>query len=536
MYEILKKTACRYMELNPADDIAFVPWTDSGFMQSEDGLYDFDFDKKFPAAPSGSVCYLMTVLESETDDTISLACNPMRDSEIYINDTLICKTTYPDEARPALRQLLAPLKKGRNRLFVKCRKNRLGFGVSLGEVNIRWGTRLFYAPFAEYEGKLGFAYSKPFAEDIYSEPSRFPNITDALAEDWLPKPSASYDLRAVGGSTTFGKATYPAGVALYGLYETGKKLKDEALCGYVKAHIKTAAAMQHRALAEKAKYGVPLVNRQLTCTDCLDDCGSFANAVLNCYDGEEMPAEELELIKKSADWILNGQERLENGMFYRLKEGHNHYNTIWADDLFMSVPFLCRYYKRTGEKKVIADAQNQLKCFYEKLYMEDKQLMSHVYSLTHNTVTAIPWGRGNGWVLFTLSESLNVEENEFLLDFFRRLCAGVLNCQDKDGMWHQLLDDRDSYAETSCTAMFVCAFARGVKSGRLGAEYAESAKKGWAALAKNAIAANGDVTGVCRGSGYSFRREYYKHELTSKINDVHGIGIVLLAGIEASEL
>lgn len=76
----------------------------------------------------------------------------------------------------------------------------------------------------------------------------------------------------------------------------------------------------------------------------------------------------------------------------------------------------------------------------------------------------------------------------------------------------------------------------GGQSGRLGAEYAESAKKGWAALAKNAIAANGDVTGVCRGSGYSFRREYYKHELTSKINDVHGIGIVLLAGIEASEL
>ncbi|MBQ7793258.1 MAG: glycoside hydrolase family 88 protein, partial [Clostridia bacterium] len=521
MYEILKKTAYRYMELNPISDVAYMPWLDSGFVQNENGLYDFDFNQKLPNAEYGSICCLMTVLEAEEDMRINLACDPMRDCEIYINNTLVCKTTYPDEAKPAVKQLGLDLKKGRNRLFVKCRKNRMGFGVSLGEVNIRWGTRLFYAPFAEFKGMLGFAYSKPLAEDIAVE--SFPDIDAMLPENWLPKPSKKndYELRAVGGDTTFGKATYPAGVALYGLYRTGEVLGDEKILRYVKEHIRTAAKLQSGAVREKEKYGVPLVNRQLVCTDCLDDCGSFANAILNCYEGEDIPFEEAVLIEKSADWILNGQERLENGMFYRLKEGHNHYNTIWADDLFMSVPFLCRYYKRTGDEKAITDAQNQLKCFYDKLYMQDKELMSHIYSLTHQTMTGIPWGRGNGWVLFTLSEILSVAENEFLLDFFRKLCKGVLKCQDEDGMWHQLLDDWDSYAETSCTAMFVCAFARGVKNGwLLGSEYAESAKKGWTALQRTAIEANGDVTGVCRGSGYSFRREYYKYELTSKINDV----------------
>ncbi len=39
-------------------------------------------------------------------------------------------------------------------------------------------------------------------------------------------------------------------------------------------------------------------------------------------------------------------------------------------------------------------------------------------------------------------------------------------------------------------------------------------------------------SGICRGSSYSFTTEYYKEELLWIINDPHGIGIVLLAGIE----
>ncbi len=39
-------------------------------------------------------------------------------------------------------------------------------------------------------------------------------------------------------------------------------------------------------------------------------------------------------------------------------------------------------------------------------------------------------------------------------------------------------------------------------------------------------------SGICRGSSYSFTTEYYKEELLWIINAPHGIGIVLLAGIE----
>ena len=176
MYEVLKKTAYRYMELNPISEVSFKRWLDCGFVQDVNGLYDFDFDKKYPDARMGSICCIMTILEAQEDGVVNLACNPMRDSEIYINNTLVLKTTYPDEAKPSVKQIPIRLSKGKNRLFIKCRKNRLGFGTSLGEVNIRWGTTLFYAPFAEYEGMLGFAYREPSMEDIDVE--SFPDMDE----------------------------------------------------------------------------------------------------------------------------------------------------------------------------------------------------------------------------------------------------------------------------------------------------------------------------------------------------------------------
>jgi len=36
-----------------------------------------------------------------------------------------------------------------------------------------------------------------------------------------------------------------------------------------------------------------------------------------------------------------------------------HEDTMWADDLYMSVPFLCRYYQLTGKEKYIDDAARQ---------------------------------------------------------------------------------------------------------------------------------------------------------------------------------
>ena len=84
--------------------------------------------------------------------------------------------------------------------------------------------------------------------------------------------------------------------------------------------------------------------------------------------------------------------------------------------------------------------------------------------------------------------------------------------------------------------MFVYAFAKGVMAGRLDASYVPYALRGWDAICNQAVDAEGNVYGVCCGSAYSFRSDYYKYELPWLINDTHGTGIVLLAGVEAAKL
>ena len=86
--------------------------------------------------------------------------------------------------------------------------------------------------------------------------------------------------------------------------------------------------------------------------------------------------------------------------------------------------------------------------------------------------------------------------------------------------------------------MFTCAFARGVRHGWLTepAAYVRSAYRAWEALNRISIDCLGNVHGVCRGSEFSFSPEYYKNDLLWNLNDTHGIGIVLLAGVEVLRL
>ena len=75
----------------------------------------------------------------------------------------------------------------------------------------------------------------------------------------------------------------------------------------------------------------------------LDDCGSFASAMLEAMKdvrmeisgtGSEVLAEQV------AMHMEERQERRPDGAFYRLCRGHFMENTLWADDLYMSTPFL----------------------------------------------------------------------------------------------------------------------------------------------------------------------------------------------------
>ncbi|KGP83806.1 glycosyl hydrolase [Paenibacillus sp. MAEPY2] len=346
----------------------------------------------------------------------------------------------------------------------------------------------------------------------------------------------------VGSVTNYGRWDYPLGVTVYGLLQTGRYLQRPDITRYAADHVQACTRMDEYSLWDREQYGFPAVNQQLVMLKMLDNCGSFGSAMLEAYSECQEPT-FLPIADRIADFMLTRLERQSDGAFYRECIGEFAENTMWADDLYMSTPFLVRYARLTGDMSPLDEAARQFLLYRKYLFMPDFKIMSHVYDFKYGQATQIPWGRGNGWTLFSLSEVLEAlptehPERPALIAFFNELCEGYAALQGEGGLWHQVLNDSETYQEASCTAMFAYGFARGVRFGWLDkpARYIEAAERAWNGLTCKAIDRQGNVHGVCSGSRYAFTAEYYNKDLLTVTNDNHGIGIMMLAGTEVAKM
>ncbi|WP_340022127.1 glycoside hydrolase family 88 protein [Paenibacillus sp. FSL K6-1096] len=416
-----------------------------------------------------------------------------------------------------------------------------------------WGFRLEAAGAAlvspyPVEGQTGpWLYLGPFLQSAAPLPMDAASMDIPFGEGaeecfWrVDRPGGA--VRPYLESTLYGRWNYPLGVTLYGLLRTGQALGEIHYSAYARGHIEQCTRLHAYALWDCSRYGAPGINQQLALMDSLDDCGSFGAAMLAAHAGQPLQGAP-EAAAYIARYIHETQSRDAEGALYRTRGTTDFMQgTMWCDDLYMSTPFLSRYYLLTGDTAYLDDAISQFRYYRNRLFQPELGIMHHVYDYKFGKPNGVAWGRGNGWVLFSLTELLEVlpeqhPQREELLDYYRLLCEGYLRLQDAAGLWHQVLTDPESYAEASCSSMFVYALARGVRRGWLPEPYpyADAALRGWTALAEYCIDHQGNVYGVCRGSGYSFNPLYYKEQLTWQLNDTHGIGIVLLAGIEALEL
>lgn len=356
------------------------------------------------------------------------------------------------------------------------------------------------------------------------------DLPDAWARPFLETP-------------VYGRWNYPLGVALYGILRAGEELGNSYYADYAVDFIEQCTSMYSYSMWDLQQFGAPGTNHQLALMDSLDDCGSFGAAMLEAAKLKKVKGFQ-ETAEQVARYITEIQSRLPDGALYRAGGGMDFWkDTMWCDDLYMSTPFLSKYYELTGDITYLNDAANQFLMYRKWMFRSDLGIMHHVYDLKFNKPNGVSWGRGNGWVIFSLTELLEVmPENHVvrseLLQFFIELCNGYASLQGKDGLWYQVLTDPQSFIEASCTSMFIYAFARGVRNGWLlePEKFIQSVFRGWNGLVKACIDKHGNVYGVCQGSGYSFSPQYYKEQLTWQINDLHGIGIILLAGLEVIKL
>ncbi len=263
----------------------------------------------------------------------------------------------------------------------------------------------------------------------------------------------------------------------------------------------------------------------------LDDCGSMSAGLLDVYAFDKRP-DYMAYLERVADHIMNKQVKFPDGTLARNSPRKM---TLWADDLYMSVPYLARMGKLTGDNKYFDFAIKQVESFNKYIYDSIAGLYHHAYYNDENMNGVAHWGRCNGWVALAQAELLNNlpanhPKRAELIRLLQRQIIGFSRYQDPGGMWHQVIDRPDSYLESSGTAMFAYAIAKAVNEGWINKRFITVAQNGWDALAKK-ITSDGQVPDICIGTSIEEDIRYY-YTRPKETNDTHGLGAFLMAGAE----
>lgn len=332
--------------------------------------------------------------------------------------------------------------------------------------------------------------------------------------------------------------TYEWGVTYSGMLLAAEIIGDARYREYTHQRLAAIAAVATHANKNLAADGsVPDVAhgmsmRPILQPRSLDDSGSMCAAMIKAHRAG--------LGNDLRPWIDNYVRYVSDKQF-RLPDGTLARNrplpaSLWLDDLYMSVPCLAQAGKLTGDVRYFDDATKQIVQFAERMFLGERGLFMHgwVRDMQHHPV--FPWARANGWAIMATVELLEVlpenhPDRARILALYRAHAAGLTAAQGHAGLWHQLLDRRESYQETSASAMFVFALARGINRGWLDARaFGPAVSLGWNAVAAK-VNAKGQVEGTCVGTGMGWDPMFYMYRPVHVLA-AHGYGPMFLAGAE----
>lgn len=210
---------------------------------------------------------------------------------------------------------------------------------------------------------------------------------------------------------------------------------------------------------------------------------------------------------------------LADGQWRDLRpDGLTSQTRFWIDDIWMIGALQAQAYRATGNPVYIDRAGRELAAYVEKLQQPNGLFF-------HGPEAPFHWGRGNGWVAAGLAEVLaDLPENHasypIVRDGYIKMMAALLRHQGDDGMWRQLVDDPESWPESSCTAMFAFALMLGNRRGLLDGAVRRNIGRAWRALIAR-LTPEGLLSDVCVGTGQSKDRQYYL-DRPKVIGDLHG--------------
>ena len=223
-------------------------------------------------------------------------------------------------------------------------------------------------------------------------------------------------------------------IALRGLLRAGDALRDPTPIGFV-----------HGVLRTWLGRGVARTND--------DHVGA----------GREL----LELYRRTEDSrFLDAARRLAalNAEFPASPTGARYHRTdtpgwrwqIWVDCMDVDGPFLAQLALATGDERYFDQAADEL-LGYARALQSDGGLLFHGFERDCGRNGCL-WARGNGWALMGLVDTLvalprNHRAWDELNQRLGALAAALAPLQDEGGLWHTVLDEPQTYLESTLAAM-----------------------------------------------------------------------------------
>jgi unsaturated rhamnogalacturonyl hydrolase len=162
-------------------------------------------------------------------------------------------------------------------------------------------------------------------------------------------------------------------------------------------------------------------------------------------------------------------------------------HTVWVDTIYHEPSFFCRLARITGDTHYDDVALDVWSSHVNTLCSHDGPFLAHARDTGMRALRGYGWGRGNGWALYGMVDTLEWLPREHpgysaALTNMQALAAAVLALQDASGFWRTLLHDREAYLESSTAAFYGGAFTRAVRLGLLDQAYAAAADRAWTAV------------------------------------------------------
>lgn len=255
---------------------------------------------------------------------------------------------------------------------------------------------------------------------------------------------------------------------------------------------------------------------------------------------------------------LSTQPRTSEGGFWHKKV---YPWQMWLDGLYMGEPFYARYATEYHQPELFDDIALQFLTVDKHTCDAATGLNYHGWDESKeqqwaDSITGCSphfWSRSIGWYEMALADVLEVmptnhPQRQELINIFKRVSKSLMNYRDPESaMWYQLTihgGKEGNYLESTASAMFCYAFAKGARLGLLDERYLDYAKETFDGMLRTVIITNEDstisLTNCCAVAGLGgkpYRDGSYEYYVGEPIrnDDPKGVGPMMMAALELAK-